>query len=51
MTTRLTKAQSIALKNLSQLEAALLVGDWSAVRTAAIQIASVADNRAQRETK
>jgi len=45
---KLSKAQAIPLKNVSEI-AALIAGDWSKVRTAALQLASLADNRAQRE--
>lgn len=48
---KLSKAQALAVKNLSEIEAALIAGDWSKVRTAALAIASLADNRAQREGK
>lgn len=48
---KLSKAQAIAVKNLSKIEAALISGDWSKVRTAALQLANLADNRDQRETK
>jgi hypothetical protein len=48
---KLSKAQAIAVKNLSEIEAALIAGDWSKVRTAALQLAALADNRVQRESK
>jgi hypothetical protein len=44
---KLSKAQAIALKNLSEIEAALISGDWSKAPTAALAVASLADNRAQ----
>jgi hypothetical protein len=49
--TKLTKAQSLAIKSLSEIEAALISGDWSKLRTAALQLANLADNRDQREGK
>jgi hypothetical protein len=49
--TKLSKAQAMAVKNLSDIEAALISGDWSKVRTAALQLAALSDNRAERETK
>jgi hypothetical protein len=48
---KLSKAQALAVKNLSEIEAALITGDWSKARTAALQLAALADNRAQREGK
>jgi hypothetical protein len=48
---KLSKAQAMAVKNLSDIEAALISGDWSKVRTAALQLANLADNRDQREAK
>jgi hypothetical protein len=42
---KLTKAQGIALKNLSEVEVALILNDWSAVRDAAIRLAAVAADR------
>jgi hypothetical protein len=48
---KLSKAQALAVKNLSEIEAALIAGDWSKTRTAALQLAALADNRAQREAK
>ena len=48
---KLSKAQALAVKNLSEIEAALIAGDWSKVRTAGLQLAALADNRAHRETK
>ena len=48
---QLSKAQAIAVRNLSEIEAALIAGDWSKVRTAGLQLAALADNRAQREGK
>jgi hypothetical protein len=48
---KLSKAQAIAVKNLSEIEGALISGDWSKVRTAALQLANLADNRDQREGK
>jgi hypothetical protein len=41
----------MAVKNLSDIEAALIGGDWSKVRTAALQLANLADNRDHREAK
>jgi hypothetical protein len=46
---KLTKAQGIALKNLSEVETALILNDWSAVRDAAIRLAAVAADRAARK--
>ena len=46
---KLTKAQGIAIKNLSEVEAALILNDWSAVRDAAIRLAAVAADRAARK--
>jgi hypothetical protein len=37
------------VKILSEIEAALIVGDWSKLRTAGLQLAALAANRAQRE--
>jgi hypothetical protein len=48
---KLSKAQALSVKILSEIEAALIAGDWSKVRTAGLQLAALADNRAQRETK
>jgi len=36
---------------LTEIEAALLLGDWSKTRTAALQLAALADNRGQREAR
>ena len=33
---QLSKAQAIAVRNLSEIEAALIAGDWSKVRTAGL---------------
>jgi hypothetical protein len=48
---KISKAQALAVRNLSDIEAALISGDWSKVRTAALQLAALADNRDQREGK
>jgi hypothetical protein len=48
---KLTKAQALALRLLIDAEIALGAGDWSKVRTAAVQLANLADNRSQREAK
>jgi hypothetical protein len=48
---KLSKAQAMAVRNLSDIELALISGDWSKVRTAGLQLAALADNRAQREGK
>jgi hypothetical protein len=45
---KLSKAQAMAVQNLSDIEAALISDDWSKVRTAALQLANLADNRAKR---
>ena len=45
------RRQALAVKILSEIEAALIAGDWSKVRTAALQLANLADNRDQREGK
>jgi hypothetical protein len=49
--TRISKAQALAVKQLTEIEAALLLGDWSKARSAALQLAALADNRALREVK
>jgi hypothetical protein len=47
---KLSKSQQQALQQLAAIEAALLAGcNWGSVRTAAIALASLADNRAIRE--
>jgi hypothetical protein len=48
---KMTKAQALAVKQLAEIESALLLGDWSKTRSAALQLAALADNRAQREAK
>lgn len=48
---KLSKSQALAVKHLTAIEAALLANDWAAARTHALQLASLADNRAQREGK
>jgi hypothetical protein len=48
---KLSKAQASAVKNLSEIEGALIPDDWSMVRAAGLQLAAPADNRAQPETK
>jgi hypothetical protein len=48
---KMTKAQALAVKRLTEIEAALLLGDWTKTRSAAIQLAALADSRAQREGK
>ena len=42
---KLPKADALALKELAAIEAALLLRDWSAVRSAAIKLAALADSR------
>jgi hypothetical protein len=49
--TKISKAQSLAVKHWTEIEAGLLLGDWSKTRSAAIQLAALADSRAQREVK
>jgi hypothetical protein len=64
MKLKLNKAEALAVQHLSQIEAGLLLGNWSSVRTAALQLAALADthmhssahgikgaNPATRETK
>jgi hypothetical protein len=46
---KLSNAQALAVKSLSEIEAALIAGDGSKVRTAGLQLAALADNRAQQE--
>jgi hypothetical protein len=41
----LSKADAQALRELAAIEAALQSGDWSAVRSAAIKLAALADSR------
>jgi hypothetical protein len=48
---KLSKAHQLALQHLAQIEAGLLAGTWVTVRSAALQLAALADNRATRETK
>jgi hypothetical protein len=48
---KLSKAQALAVKILSEIEAALIAGDWSKVLTAALQLVNLANNRDQREDK
>ncbi|MGD0181519.1 MAG: hypothetical protein ABSC15_17030 [Terriglobales bacterium] len=48
---KMTRAQSLAVKHWTEIEAGLLLGDWSKTRSAAIQLAALADSRAQREVK
>jgi hypothetical protein len=42
---KLTKAEALALRELTAIEAALQSGDWSTVRSAAIRLAALADTR------
>ena len=46
---KLKKTEALAVQHLSKIEASLLLGKWSSVRTAAIALAALADNRAIRE--
>lgn len=46
---QLSKAEALAVQHLSKVELALLARDWSGVRSAAIALAALADNRATRE--
>jgi hypothetical protein len=46
---KLTKAEALALRDIAAVEAALLSGDWSAVRTAAIRLVALADSRATKK--
>ena len=48
---RLSKAEALAVQHLSKIEAGLLLGKWPSVRTAALQLAALADSRATREGK
>jgi hypothetical protein len=48
-TTRMTKAQAIAVKQLTDTEEALLKGDWAAARDAAIKLAALAADRASKK--
>jgi hypothetical protein len=51
MTNRLSKAQAqaLAVKNLSEIEAALIASDWNATRDAAIRLAALASDRASKK--
>jgi hypothetical protein len=46
---KLKKSEALAVQYLSTIEAGLLLGKWSSVRTAALALAALADNRAIRE--
>jgi hypothetical protein len=48
--TRLGKAEALAVQHLSKIEAGLLLGKWAAVRTAAQQLAALAESRQHRRT-
>jgi hypothetical protein len=46
---RLTKAQALAVRELSEIEGALLRGDWAAARDASIKLAALAADRAAKQ--
>jgi hypothetical protein len=45
---KLSKAQALALRDLAKAEAALVNGDWAAVRDSAIRLAALAADRAKK---
>lgn len=46
---KLTRAQGLALAAHAEIEAALLRGNWGAVRDAAIRLAALAADRAAKQ--
>jgi hypothetical protein len=44
--TKLSKAQAMAIRELTKAESALIAGDWAKVRDAAIRLAAHAADRA-----
>ena len=44
----LSKAQALAVRELVEIEGALLSGDWSTVRSCAIRLAALADGRVKK---
>jgi hypothetical protein len=47
--TELSKARALAIRELTKAEAALIAGDWSKVRVAAIRLAAQAADRAAKQ--
>jgi hypothetical protein len=48
---RLSKAQALAIRELSEIEGALLRGDWAAARDASIKLAALSADRAAKEKR
>jgi hypothetical protein len=46
---RLSKAQALAIRELSNIENALLRSDWAAARDASIKLAALSAERATKE--
>jgi hypothetical protein len=46
---QLSKAESLAIRDLVKIQEALIAGSWAAVRDAAIQLAALAADRAAKE--
>jgi hypothetical protein len=46
---RLSKAQALAIRELAEIEGALLRGDWADARDAAIRLAALAADRAAKQ--
>jgi hypothetical protein len=46
---KLSKAESIAIRTLAEIERSLRAGRWDSVRDHAIRLAALAEDRARRE--
>jgi hypothetical protein len=46
---RLSKARALAVRQLTQIEEALLAGNWAATRDASIKVAALATDRTSKQ--